>query len=315
MAKNNNLIWLGVIVLAVILLGGGFKLSGNFTIPNFFGNTGTGLVNVNKCIDFALTDMYGGSALASKALKVYDSDGETLLESLTTTSDGTIATAFTYPSGKLIYVYYESSNDKQWWQLTVPQMNSADSESATVNSIALKSFAIGTYSSGTLTFGATAITDGQSYNFTASGETQTFTYRIPNTGNDNTGFMDSYDPIYKMNYWVCFQVTFSGTGYQTVLPYGFSYDFTLGTTHYVESKLDAYALTKHKVGNIYKSQGVTEFTFSLDGTGYPDGGGTTMQLTVFAYHDPAYTQNHGGANGPEAVTLDEITVTLADPLA
>lgn len=305
-----------VLVLVVLIAGGGMSLPkldfSNIDVTNLFnGGNGGDLVDVDKNIDFALTDEYAGSALASKTLYLYDSDGETLLETLTTGSDGTVTTAFTYPSGKKIYVLYKSSNDKKWWELTVPKMRKADAESATVNTIKLKAFSIGSYTD-SLKVGGTSISDGGNYNFTASGETPTFTYSLANTGNDNTGIQTSYDPIYDQNWNVVLYITFSGTDYEKVIVYGFDYDFTLGTTHYVASNLDAYALTKHKVGNVYKSDGTLDFTFSLDGTGYTASGSTTMQIYVYAYADATYAQNHGGNFGVEAYQLAEQTVTLQE---
>jgi len=310
-ASKNILTYLLIIVLAVVLLGGS---QFNIDLEDFnpFKTTAKdNLVPVNKVIDFALTDQYAGSALATKTLVVYDSDGATQLESLTTGADGTITTAFTYPSDKVIYVYYESSNDKQWFKVTVPKMNPADAESATVNAIALKSFAVGTYTASTFKFGGTAITDGGTYNKTASGNSQTFTYSIANTGNDNTGVVASYDPIYAMNFYPVMYVTFSNTNYETVLVYGFDTDYTLGTTHYVANVLNDYSLTKHKVGNYYRSAGTLDVTFSLDLTGY-SGDACVMQIYLYLYSDPAYAMSHGGAYGTEAVQADEITVTLQD---
>lgn len=316
MAKQNTtMVWLVIGIVAILLLGSGASIP-KFDLENFnpfqSGQTTDNLVAVNKVLDFALINEYAGSALTSKTLYVYDSDGETLLETLTTGGDGTISSGFTYPSGKVIYVNYISSNDKMWWKLTVPKMNPSDAESATVNSIGLKAFSIGTYTSDVLYHGSTSIADAGDYNFTDSGETPTFTYRLANTGSDNTGLKDSYDPIYKQSWHVCVYITFSGTDYEKVLVYGFNHDFTLGSTHYVASRLDAYGLTKHKVGNSYKSTGTVEFTFSLDGTGYTGSGATTMQIYVYAYTDPAWTMNHGGNYGTAKVELAEHTVSLIE---
>jgi hypothetical protein len=274
-----------------------------------FGGSSSDLVDVNKKINFALTNEYAGSALASKTLYVYDSDGETLLETLTTGSDGTVSTAYTYNSGTALYCKYINTNDKQWFAITVPKMNKADAESATTNSIPLKSFAIGTYTDG-LTVGATTINDAGSYNFTTTGTTPTFKYTITNTGADNTGLKESYDPVYKQDWWVVIYVTFSGTDYEKCIVYGFSYDWVLGSTHYVAGKLDAYALTKHKVGSNYKSLGTTDFVFNLDGTGVPATGSFTMQIECYAYASPTYAMNHGGNFGVSSVELCEQTVTL-----
>lgn len=272
----------------------------------------TKVVDVNKPIDFALMDTYGGSALTSKTILVYDSDGATQLESLTTdASDGTATSAWPYPSGKRIFVRYESSNNKQWFDVIVPQMNEKDAEADANNHVILKSFAIGTYTSDSLKFGATAIDDAGSYNITTSGTSQTFTYSLANTGNDNTGLISSYDPIYGHHWRPVIYMTLSGTNYETVIVYGFDYDFTLGTTHYVAKELNDYTLTKHKVGSIYKSYGTVDISFSLDMTGY-SGDSTTLQIYVYMYSDPTWTMNHGGNYGTEKVELAEHTVSLVD---
>jgi len=314
--KDTTLIILAIVLILVI--GGGFSLP-KIDLANFDpfagfsagGDTTGDKVDVQKPLKFALTDTYAGSALTSKTVKVYASDGSTLLETLTTGADGTINTAFTYDSGDTIWMYYESSNDKMWWKKEVPQMNPKDAEALSYNYIKLAAFTIGTYTSDTLKHGATSIDDAGEYNFTTSGNIQTFTYSVANTGNDNTGLMESYDPIYQMKYGCVVYMTLSGTSYEKIIVYGFDYDYTLGTTHYVASEADCYALTKHKVGNTYKSNGVQDFTFSLDGTGYTAGSSSvTLQVYVYMYSDPQYSMNHGGSYGPEAVQIAEHTVTL-----
>ena len=314
--KDSTLIILAIVLILVV--GGGFSLPkidlgkfNPFAGLGVGGDTASDKVDVQKPLKFALTDTYAGSALASKTLKVYASDGSTLLETLTTGSDGTVTTAFTYDSGDVVWIYYESSNDKMWWKKEVPKMNPKDAEALSYNYIKLAAFTIGTYTTDTLKHGATTISDGGEYNFTTSGAIQTFTYSLANTGNDNTGLMESYDPIYQMKYTCVVYMTLSGTGYEKIIVYGFDYDYTLGTTHYLATEADCYALTKHKVGNTYKSNGVQDFTFSLDGTGYTAGSDTvTLQIYVYMYSDPQYSMNHGGSFGPEAVQIAEHTVTL-----
>jgi len=96
-----------------------------------------------------------------------------------------------------------------------------------------------------------------------------------------------------------------------VLVYGFDYDYTLGTTHYVASVADDYALTIHKKGNEFLSDGTWQITFTLDGTGYT-GSSASIQIYVYMYSDPNYAMNHGGSYGPEMVEIAEHTITLDD---
>ena len=303
--KQSTWLWVAIAVIAILLLSGSIKLQGfNFDFSNFnpFKTSGSGLVDVNKQIKYTLIDYYAGSALASKSnvINVYDSDGETTLETnLDTDASGQGNTAFSYNSGKIIYMKYESSNDKIWWKITVPQMNTQDAEAATYNLIELRAFSIGTYTTDSFTTqNGTAC--GASYDASSSGTTMTFNYKLSNTGSDNTGLMTSYDPLYKLNYNMIVYAVFSGTGYERVLPYGFDYDYTLGTTHYVAKQVDAYALTKHKVGNEYRSTGSAEVTFTLDMTAVTGGDSITLTLYFEIYSDPNYAMSHGGNYGPEA---------------
>ncbi len=315
MAKSGNWMWIIVIVLVLVVLGGGFQGGinlGAFDPTQWFGGgNGTGLVDVDKQLKFAMTDKYAGSAETGN-LYVYD--GETLaqLEGALALSSGTVNTAFTYPSGKHIYVKWDdTANGMKFFDITVPKMNSKDAEAATYNNIPLTGFAIGTYTTDDLRFAGTAISDGGNYNKTTSGNTPTFTYRLANTGNDNTGIETSYDPIYASQWKVNVFVQLSGTNYETVLVYGFTYDYTLGTTHYVAKEADARALTKWKIGNDYVAgyEGVWTMQFSLDLTGY-SGDAATMQIYVYAYSDPTWSQNHGGNYGVNKVELAEHTVLL-----
>jgi hypothetical protein len=270
-----------------------------------------GTVAVAKPIRFALVDAKGGSALASKTIVVYN---YTTLEekyTLTTDANGLADTPIGFNSGTKFYVYYESSNDKQWFPVTVPYMNENDAKSLTVNTISLDSFAIGTYTSDMLTVGGTSISDAGSYNHTASGDTPTFSYTLSNSGSDNTGLVDSKDPVYNCDYQTWVTVTFSGTNYEKVVLDGFDRKFTLGSTQYGCDRMSSDELTLWKQGSGYKDgyEGTDTVKFSLNLAGY-SGSAVTMQITVYAYADPDYALSNGGSFGPEIVEIAEQTLTL-----
>lgn len=317
--KNSNLLLIGI--FAFILISSG-ALSGvrsdvqsdldDWIDFDFFGSQGTGGVGVNRKIDFSLIDQYGGSSLNSKTLKLYDSNGKTLLETLTTDgSDGTALTTNPYASGKTLYVYYESTNDKQWFTVIVPEMYEADIDASANNNYRLDAFTIGTYTTDELEYdGSTDLADASTYNMTDSGETPTFTYTLQNSGSDNTGLKSSYDPLYEMDFDVVFYISFSGTGYEKVLPYSFPYDYTLGTTHYVAQTIDPYKLTRHKEGFTFKSAGNEKVTWWCDLSALSGSDSVTMQIYVKAYSDASWHQTHGGNYGYEVYEIAEHTVTL-----
>lgn len=307
-------------ILIFIVVGAAGGLSGlrefgqNINFDWLTGTGGSGLVDVDKQLDLYLHNKYSGSALGSKTLKIWDPTINAFKESsLSTASDGTVNSANPYPSGQILYVYYESSNDKQWFMFTVPQMNPKDAEASTYNVVPLESFAIGTYSTDSLKLAnGTTYADASTYNTTTDGTTPVFTYSLANTGSDNTGIIASHDPSYDMDFSVVYYMTISGTGYESVLVYGdFDYDFTLGTTHYLAKVLDPYALTKHKVGWQYKSNGNLDVNYWMDLSGIASGDSVTWQTYTYAYSDPAWCMNHGGDFGYEKVELAEHTVTIA----
>ena len=311
-AKTNPLIWLVIGVLALMAFGV-IDLS-NLNLPFSVSDTGvpTGQVPVDKCLRLDLYNKYSGAALTSKTLLVIDHDTLATLHSLTT--DGTygqIATPVPYESGTELYVYYESSNDKQWFDITVPYMNPADAEANTYNDIPLESFAVGTYTSDTLMCSGEAITTNYNATTATGGETPTFTYTLPNSGADNTGLMDSYSPTYQQNFQTWVVVKFSGTGYETVVVDGFDREYTLGSANYGCDRLSSTKLTSWKVGSSYVIgyTGVDSISFSVDMTGY--GVDTvTMLITAYAYGDPAYAASHGGSFGTEAVSIASESILL-----
>lgn len=297
-----------VIIVAVFLLTGGSLSLSSINIDKWLGGGGgsADLVDVSKKLKIALTDQYAGSALASKTVYVYN--GTTLMETLTTDSDGTKATAFEYSSGTEVSFKYVDSNTKQWFHVTIPKMYSKDAESATYNNIPLKAFSVCTITDA-LRVGATSLTDDSGvYNFTASGDTPQFTYD-GFVSSDNTGFISSQDPIYSMGWYAVVYMKLSGTNYETVLTYGFDDSFVLGTTHWDAKRISDTDITKYKVGNNYVHKGEMHFQFSLDGTGY-SGTGTTLQIYLKIYSDPAWMKSHGGNFGPDVVELAEHTITL-----
>ena len=191
-------------------------------------------------------------------------------------------------------------------------MLSADAQIQQYNVIPLQAFTIGTYGQ---TLQVNAVDASSNYTISTMGGNvaPTFTYQITNTGADNTGIMESQvaDPIYGDQWQVYLVATISGTGYNTVLPSGFDQTFANGLSTVCVIHLNADALTKWKVGNVYE-QGYTggqTVSFSLDLSGYT-GNSATMTVTAYAYCDPGYAQTHGGNFGNAKVQLSTSTVDL-----
>jgi hypothetical protein len=299
-----------VIIVAALVYGYGQGWFSNINLPFGVQSGGGGKEDVNRALAFTLTDTYAGSALTSKTLLVYDASGAQVESIATDGTTGIAHTAHTYASGTQLYVKYVTGNTKQWFNVVVPQMYKSEEQASTYNPVALDSFAVGT---GSLAIRAAGSAVTSEYNGTTSGMTPIFTVELTNTGSDNTGMMDSYDPVYGQAWQLWIVVTISGTNYQTVTYSGFSQAWTLATTYYGANQLSSDMFTKWKVGSNYKPgyQGDQSTTFSIDLSGYPATSDTvTMNVYAYAYCDPAYAQAHGGNFGAAKVQLDTVAVTL-----
>jgi hypothetical protein len=307
-----------VLVGAAVVFGvikiPGLDLSG-ITLPFSVTDGGSdGKVDVNKLLKFAFTDEWAGTAANAKTFYVYDGTTKALLESLTTDADGTEPSVYTYPTGTKLFVKFVDANDKVWYDVTVPGMLPNDADAATYNTIALKDFEIGTYTGDDLKAGAITFADASTYNQSSNGSTPIFVYSLSNSGADNTGLVESYDPVYGCAWDVWVTGTISGTNASSILVNGVDYQFSVGTTTYFADKINAQALSKWKIGPSYVTgyEGQASCSFGLDLTGYLAASSCTMQLTVYANADPAYAMSHAGNFGVDKVTLAEQTVTIID---
>lgn len=299
-----------IIIIALILLFAWYMgfLPIGYKAPQPPEQTTTPIteVAVNKNLKFAVIDKWAGSAVASATIYLYDLDKK-LLETLTTASDGTATTALTYKSGTQLYVYILKSNSKLWKKITVPTMAPADAEALTYNPIRLDFFTICSGSDSLMDNNGNTWTDGSTY-YTSNGTTPQFTYSFY-VSTDNTGFIESYDPLKDTDWKAVVWMELSGTGYTKVIVTGFDGGFEKGTTMYYYKLISPDEITKYKVGNTYILQGAMTVTFNLDLTGLSSGDSVTMQLYLYVYDSPDYMSKYG-SHPSEAVQLAEQTVTL-----
>ena len=305
-----------VIIVAMLLIGGlayAFLASTPKTNILLQGTTPTqapvaGMSNVDKPLKLNFANIYGGGALTgtTSAVQVYLDDGVTKSGAALTIASSSTTTALAYPSGtQLVVGYAYSTTDYMFWNIVVPQMNSADAQSLTTNAINLQGFNSPTLTDALMHSNGTAITDGSQMNVTAA-QTGSLTYSWF-VAAANTGFLTSHDAIYNTYNKAVVWCTVSGTGYTSVTLSGFDGKITRGTTDYYYKVIDPTAVSMYKVGNNYVVPGTGSMTFGYTAIGYT-GSGTTIQLYLDIYSDPSYMQNYG-SYGPYSSTLAEQTVT------
>ena len=129
-----------VIIVAMLLIGGlayAFLASTPKTNILLQGTTPTqapvaGMSNVDKPLKLNFANIYGGGALTgtTSAVQVYLDDGVTKSGAALTIASSSTTTALAYPSGtQLVVGYAYSTTDYMFWNIVVPQMNSADAQS------------------------------------------------------------------------------------------------------------------------------------------------------------------------------------------
>lgn len=276
------------------------------------GGAGTDMVDVNKKLQITVSDAWSGG-VAAHNIYIYD-ETKALRESLTTAASGIIATAQNYPSGTQLYIEFDNANDHVFYSVVVPQMNLHDSEASTYNDISLTSYAIGTYTVDSLRMLGLTVSDGETVNATGNATASpTFVYTLTNTGADNTGLLESYDPIYNANWDVWVTGVISGDNASLVVVEGVDYQWVVGTSIYFADKVSAQALSKWKVGGSYVSgyEGTSGCSWGLDLTAFTTAADTaTMQITFYECADPAYAMAHGGNYGTHKIELAEHTVAI-----
>lgn len=316
---KTNWVFIIVLLLGAAILFGWIDIS-NISLPFSIGGGGgsnndpSNLVDVNKKIQFTWTDKWAGSVANAKTFYLYDED-LALKETLTTAATGIVASAQNYPSGTKLYVKFVDGNDKIWYSFTVPKMNPSDAEANTYNDIAFNDFEIGTYTTDRLIMEGLTVADAEQINATGNATTTpSFTYSLTNTGSDNTGLVESYDPIYGEAWQVWLTGTITGDNYSLVIVQGVDYVWESGSTIYFAKKFSADALSTWVIGSdkVPPYVGSGSVDFNLDLTGFTATSAATMQLTVYMYADPAYAQAHAGNYGHSEYQIAEQTVTIVD---
>ena len=311
-AKTNyGVIFIAMIAIAAVAVIADPSLLSNFKLPFSIGGTSSG-VSVNREVQFTLSDKFSGSALTSKTLVVYNSLFEQV-ESLTTASNGAINTAHPYASGTQLYVKYVSSNTKEWFNVVVPTMPASEQQVSQYNPVSLDAFTIGTGAI-SLRAGGVAVTSNYTDGTLGTTDTPTFTMDLFNTGADNTGMMESTNPVLNQAWDLYTVVTISGSGYENIVYSGFDQQFTLGTTYYGANHQSADGFTKWKTANTYETgfAGDQTTSWSLDLSG-ASGNSATMNIYVYAYCDPTYAQTHGGNFGNDKYQIATLSVDLSYP--
>ena len=325
--------WHALLIIGVIFilfftnLGASLQSSIDQNLPNQPGTTPTtGLSSVTKPIDWNLQDALGGSAMGSATIQMYreTSQGAVQLESLTTASDGTIASGGSFKTGETLWVEVTSSGDvNEFIKVVVPGMSPADAESLTVNSINIYGIQLGDWSLDLTATGGSELSDGGAYLISQfAGSSATITVTISETSN-NEGYVSQYDPIYKINRYMVMQIIQRGTSldisglpnqlvkgstvyYHVTLPDGLT-GSPVGTGYDVSPNSQSFG-TKDSIASGSVSQrvvgstvygGTAAFSFTIKAGSLTAGSVEDVDFLLYAYADPDY-YSRTNSLGPDA---------------
>lgn len=294
-----------VLFLGIVLIGAVYF--GVINIPGLDIETGelpTGKKSVNRVIQFYVPDIWGGAAVQSATVKVYD--GITLKESLTTSStagsEGKVTTGQTYTSGDVLNIMVLKSNSKQWYEVTVPEMTEVDASAVTFNQITLDFFDIDTSVTLKIQDGlGNSYSTTDALNFSALGVNQVTLTISGFVSADGKGYTSSYDPLNGINWYGISYGKLSGTGYELMSLTGWQTSYPKGTSIYGARRIADLDLVKYKSGNDYIHDGTFSYTLTLTKGGYT-GSGADIVFYLYGYSDTNYHESYGSF-GPDAVSM------------
>lgn len=321
--KLNGSTILAIALLAIL----GLSVFGVITLPQLGGDQGsiitppttpttppsgpqTGMVSVTKTLTFVPVNELGGGSLKGNTLYIYDTDGRTILETLTI-SDGKATTSNTYPSNKQLWIKYENttSNSFMFWQITVPQMTQADAQSASTNVISIKAREGGIYTDNLMTSMGKTFTEENDTLYTEDdGKTGTMTYSFY-TATDKTGTATFRDPYYNLDMEIILWAKLSGTDYSSVTLTGFDGGFEKGTAMYYYKVVDPNSVAKYQVANEYIYNGAGSVSFGYNAIGVSESSDVNLTLTLTGYSNRQYMQQYGSF-GPYSVELAEESINI-----
>jgi len=284
--------------------------AGVFDLPGFFSSistpVSTGQVEITDNLNFYVKDANANTAVSGVTVLILDESGAQL-ESLTTASTGIIASGNEYRSGTHLKIGVSKTNYvTQYYDYTVPTMAEADLQKnpTTHYTKDLTITALGTYTITVVDSTGTSYTSGSgTFNWSAAGVTQmAFTVTVYETGS-NEGWASSYDPINRQNQNMVAQMSFNGSGYQSISS-GYTSSYTWGSAKSWFKVLDDGTLSKQVQGTQTLKNGVSSFTIMVK-QGSLSSGCERLTIDLRDYFDVSLfaQQGDGGANDASLTTF------------
>jgi len=254
-------------------------------------------------VAFRVGKLWGGSVWSTTGnIAIYNVDDYTNpIEILDLDSNAVATTTWQYTTGNTyaLRIYNDAGSEDMWTTWTVPGKSGLTD---TVITAPLRMFNAPTIAFSVIDSAGTTYTNGENWNITTGAspgyETGQFTINVRNTA-ANTGFVESTNPIYNINYKACLVITLSGTNFDYIIPNGpFNAAVPKSSMTYYIVELDPSMLTRIEQGYTIIG-GFQEIPITMTiNTGVGDD--ADIDLDFYMYTNARYIQDNSGSFGPIA---------------
>jgi hypothetical protein len=247
-----------------------------------------------------------GQTMTGVTIEIYKYATKELLESGTVTN--TYTTTNPLRSGDRYWVKLSKGGAFKFYDVTIPYESSP---SASNHYITLDFYTLGSYPVKMFDPAGNAVAGGSHYNVTAQNNKYPTFSLMFGPPSDDTGVMETYDPIKAIQREVLFFIRVSGTGSNMLIVNNLPLLYSVSSTdRYFGMVIKASDLVRDKKPDgTYASEGIKSLTLTFDASGLPKGT-NTVHIEVFLY---AFTnQNYFKTYGTHPVGYLSLTTAAYD---
>jgi hypothetical protein len=240
---------------------------------------------------FTVNDIWKGQTMTGVKIEIYKYATKELLESGTVTNTYTTTNPLT--SGDRYWVKLSKEGAFKFYDITIPYESSP---SASNHYITLDFYTIGSYPIKMFDPTGNSISvSGGSYNVTEqNNKYPSFTLMIGPPA-DDTGVMNTYDPIKTLDRQVLFFIHVSGdkSNYLIVSNIPVLYSASSTDRNFGYTLNPAELVRDKKPDGTYASEGIKSLTLTFDASGLPKGTSVRIDIYVYAFTNENYFKTYG----------------------
>jgi len=240
---------------------------------------------------FTVNDIWAGRTMDAVTITIYKYTTKETLESGVVTS-GTYTTVNKLTSGDRYWVKLSKNNAFKYYDVVIPM---EASPAASNHYITLDFYTVGTWPVKLFAPDGTPLTSGEAFNVTAkNNKYPSFTLML-GPPLDDTGVMDTYDPIKAIQRQTVFYIHVTGPASNKLIVQNLPILYTVSATdRYFGYAIDSSKLIRdRKPDGTYASEGIMSITLSFDASGLSPGESVSIECFVYAFTNADYFKNYG----------------------